>query len=129
MYAVVKFYHVIRSGISFKANETVIELWHSNSFGSDDDNKSSTTISLCNDDDDDDDVEEVNESADSNNINVTSFTNQDIFDCFDDDDDKDRGLSHGSTKRAADEGSDENDSLLVDYDVASVVSLWFKKDV
>lgn len=115
-----KFYHVIRSGISFKANETVIELWHSSSFGSDDENKSSTTISLCNDDDEDEE-----ESADSNNMNVTSFTNDDIFDCFEDvKEDKNRE----EMKRAADEGSDENDSLLVDYDVDSVVSLWFKKN-
>ena len=120
IYAVVKFYHVIRSGISYKANETVIELWHSSSFGSDNENKSSTTISLCNDDDEDED-----ESPDSNNMNVTSFTNDDIFDCFEDArEDKNRE----EMKRAADEGSDENDSLLVDYDVDSVVSLWFKKN-
>lgn len=53
-------------------------------------------------------------------MNVTSFTNDDVFDFFEDvRDDKNRE----EMKRAADEGSDENDSLLVDYDADSVVSL------
>ncbi len=92
-----RFYHSIRSGVSFKVNETVIELWHSNSFGTID-SKSSTTISFCRDEDDDEE-----------DVNVTSFLNQDTFE---------------DNKRIADEGSDENESLLVRYDINSDVSLW-----
>lgn len=115
MFAVMKFYHMVRSGISFKVNETVIELWQS-SYESDD-NKSSTTISLCDDDD-------YNPEGDVEYSNCSNFPNEDIFDCNDEDisdkncDDK---------KRAADEGSDENCSLLVAYDVNSIMSLWQKR--
>jgi hypothetical protein len=95
-----RFYHSIRSGVSFKVNETVIELWHSNSFGTND--SKSSTISFCRDDDDDEE-----------DVNVTSFLNEDIFECDVDE-----------NKRIADEGSDENESLLVRYDINSDVSLW-----
>lgn len=96
-----RFYHSLRSGVSFKLNETVIELWHSNSFGTND-SKSSTTISLCHDDD------EEEEEA------VTSFQQEDIFE----------SELEEEKKRIADESSDENDSLLVRYDINSDVSLW-----
>lgn len=40
-----KFYHMLRSGISWKLNETIIELWHSSY-----DTKTSTTYSYCDED-------------------------------------------------------------------------------
>lgn len=112
MYVVMRFYHMVRSGISFKVNETFIELWQNSSFGSDD--KSSTTISFCPDDIDDgfgychrpnshvvDDIFEYNEDiSEGNNVGI---------------------------KKAADDGSDENDSLLVAYDENSVDSVWQKR--
>lgn len=45
MWAVMKFYHMLRSGISWKLNETIIELWQSSY-----DMKTSTTHSYCEDD-------------------------------------------------------------------------------
>lgn len=115
MYAVMRFYHMVRSGISFKVNETFIELWQ-NSYESDD-NKSSTTISLCPDDDVDDDLGYLN-CARSDLHDV-----EDIFEYDEDISDK----HHDGAKRVADDGSDENDSLLVVYDANSVGSLWHKK--
>jgi hypothetical protein len=110
MYAVMRYYHHIRSGISFKVNETVIELWQ-NSYESED-NKSSTTISFCAEEDEDD----------LGYLNCSHLVDvEDIFECNDDISDKSRNI-----KQAADEGSDENDSLLVAYDMDSVVSLWHK---
>lgn len=107
---------MVRSGISFKVNETFIELWQ-NSYESDD-NKSSTTISLC-PDDVDDDLGYFN-CSDSHLHDA-----EDIFECDADNDDK----NDDGTKRAADEGSDENDSLLVAYDINSVDSLWHKNAI
>lgn len=115
MYVVMKFYHMVRSGVSFKVNETFIELWQ-NSYESDE-NKSSTTISLC-PDDLDDDLTYFN--CDESHAHETV----DIFEC-NDGDISDKTHDDGA-KRAADEGSDENDSLLVAYDVNSVDSLWYK---
>lgn len=112
MYAVMKFYHMVRSGISFKVNETFIELWQ-NSYESDD-NKSSTTVSLCADVDEDLDYSNCGESH--------RHHAEDIFDCDEDISDNDRDES----KRPTDDGSDENVSLLVAYDVNSVDSLWHK---
>lgn len=111
MYAVMRYFHMVRSGVSFKVNETVIELWQ-NSYESDDD-KSSTTISFCVDEDEDD--------LGYSNCNHLQDDVEDIFECDDDISDKNCSIKH-----AADEGSDENDSLLVAYDVNSVVSLWHK---
>lgn len=106
---------MVRSGISFKVNETFIELWQ-NSYESDE-NKSSTTISLC-PDDVDDDLGYFN-CSDSHLQDA-----EDIFECNDEDiSDKNHD---DEAKRAANEGSDENDSLLVAYDVNSVDSLWHK---
>lgn len=115
MYVVMRFYHMVRSGVSFKVNETFIELWQ-NSYESDE-NKSSTTISLCPDDVDDD--------LGYFNCNDSHLQDaEDIFEC-NDGDISDKNHDDGA-KRAADEGSDENDSLLVAYDLNSVDSLWHK---
>lgn len=108
MYAVMRFYHMIRSGISFKVGEISIELWQ-NSYESDD-NKSSTTISFCPDDDADDELGFSNCSH--------SHYAEDIFG-------SDEDISDKHHVEAGD-GSHENDSLLVAYDVDSVVSLWHK---
>ncbi|KAG5683313.1 hypothetical protein PVAND_012599 [Polypedilum vanderplanki] len=83
IYAVMKFYHVIRS---------------------EEENKSSTTISLCGDDDDDDE----------NELNI-NFEQEDIFEGDEE--------NREEIKHAAEDGSDENDSLLVGYDTDSVISL------
>lgn len=116
MYVVMRFYHMVRSGVSFKVNETFIELWQ-NSYESDE-NKSSTTISLC-PDDVEDDLGYFN-CSDSH----LQQEAEDIFECNDGDiSDKNHD---DRAKRVADEGSDENDSLLVSYDVNSVDSLWHK---
>lgn len=113
MYVVMKFYHMVRSGISFKVNETFIELWQ-NSYESDD-NKSSTTISLCPDD--------VDEDLEYSNCGDSQLHQaEDIFECDEDISDND----HDGRKRPTEDGSDENVSLLVAYDVNSVDSLWHK---
>lgn len=107
MYSVMRFYHMIRSGISFKAGEISIELWQ-NSYESDD-NKSSTTVSFCPDD--------VDDELGFSNCSHSHYA-EDIFASNDDISD--------SHQVVAGDGSDENDSLLVAYDVNSVVSLWHK---
>lgn len=114
MYAVMKFYHMVRSGISFKVNETFIELWQ-NSYDSDD-NKSSTTISFCPEDDEDED--------DLGYSNCSHTHLDDVEDIFEHEDISD--THHEGEKHAADEASDENDSLLVAYDANSVDSLWHR---
>lgn len=102
---------MVRSGITFKVNETFIELWQ-NSY--DLDEKSSTTISFCADDADDD--------GDLGYSNLSHSRQQDVEDIFDDDI-SDTNFGFG-VKRVADEASDENDSLLVAYDENSIDSLW-----
>lgn len=110
MYAVMKFYHMVRHGISFKVNETFIELWQ-NSYESDD-NKSSTTISLCPDED-----------LDYLNCGGSQLHHaEDIFECDEDISDNDCD----ERKCPTGDGSDENVSLLVAYDDNSVDSLWHK---
>lgn len=113
MYVVMKFYHMVRSGISFKVNETFIELWQNSLLESDD--KSSTTVSFCPDDIDDDDFGYLN--CRRSNLHVVD----DIFENNEDISDK----NNVEIKRAADDG-DENDSLLVAYDENSVDSVWQK---
>lgn len=113
MYVVMKFYHMVRSGISFKVNETFIELWQNSLLESDD--KSSTTVSFCPDDIDDDDFGYLNRRR--SNLHVVD----DIFENNEDISDK----NNVEIKRAADDG-DENDSLLVAYDENSVDSVWQK---
>lgn len=110
MYIVMRFYHMVRSGISFKVNETFIELWQNSSLESDD--KSSTTISFCPDDIDDDDFGYLN--CRRTNLHVVD----DIFEYNEDISD------NVGIMRATDDGSDENDSLLVAYDENSVDSVW-----
>lgn len=102
---------MVRSGISFKINETSIELlWQdSNS----EENKSSTTISFCPDD--------LDDELGYSNCSHSHYA-EDIFGSNEDISDKNQ---HGK-RRVAGEGSDENDSLLVAYDADSVVSLWHK---
>lgn len=99
---------MVRSGISFKVNETVIELWQN--FYESGDNKSSTTVSFCAEEDED-------------NLGYSNCSRlddvEDIFECNDDISDKKQNIKEG----------DENDSLLVAYDKNSVVSLWHIKIV
>lgn len=111
-----RFYHMVRSGISWKTNETVIELWQ-NSYETDSDNKSSTTVSLCPDEEDyDNDVEYSN----TDNLEF----NEDIFDCESICDKNQKYVE--VIKKTVGEGSDEDDSLLVAYDANSVISFWQK---
>lgn len=102
---------MVRSGITFKVNETFIELWQSY----ESDEKSSTTISFCADDADDD-------GGDLGYSNLSHSRQQDVEDIFDADI-SDTNFGFG-VKRVADEASDENDSLLVAYDENSIDSLW-----
>ena len=107
---------MVRSGISFKVNETFIELWQ-NSYESEE--KSSTTISFCPDDVEDGDL------GYSNLTHSNVHVDEDIFEYNEDISDK----HLDSIKCAAEEGSNENDSLLVAYDIDSVDSLWHKSVV
>lgn len=102
MFFVMRYYHMIRSGISFKVNEIAIELWQK-SYDSED-NKSSTTISFCDEDED--------ESGHLDNV-------EDIFEYNDDISDKDKDIKHPT--------EDESDSLLVAYDVDSIASMWNRR--
>lgn len=108
---------MVRSGVSFKINETFIELWRNSHDDSDedDDNKTSTTISLYEDDDDDDDLG-YSKCCHSTHLHheMDDDISEEIYD----------KMRHQETKFAADDGSDEEDSLLVVYDKNSVVSLW-----
>lgn len=104
-----RFYHMVRSGITFKVNETFIELWQNSN---ESDEKSSTTISFCPDDDD----------GDLGYSNLSHSRQQDVEDIFDDNI-SDTNFEFG-VKHVADEASDENYSLLVAYDVNSIDSLW-----
>lgn len=69
---------------------------------------------MCDDDDDDNDGGEENEMA------CTNFEQDDIFE---DEEEDVKDKNREEMKRPADEGSDENDSLLVGYDTDSVISL------
>lgn len=126
LYAVMRFYHMVRSGVSFKINETFIELWQNSH---DDSERSSTTISLCEDDDDD----YCGRSADiEDNLGYSKCCHTTHLHELDDDDDDVSDEIHIFDKlhqetqftAAADDGSDEGDSLLVGYDKNSIVSLW-----
>lgn len=110
---------MVRSGISWKTNETVIELWQ-NSYETDSDNKSSTTVSLCAEEDE----EEYDNDIEYSNTDNLEF-NEDIFDC---ESICDKNQKHVEViKKTVGEGSDEDDSLLVAYDANSVISFWQKK--
>lgn len=122
-----RFYHIVRSGVSFKINETFIELWRNSH---DDSEKSSTTISLCDDDDDYGGGEDIDD-----NLGYSKCCHNSTHLHEDDDDISDEinifDKIHQETKftAAADDASDEGDSLLVAYDKNSVVSLWHKQRI
>ena len=103
-----RYYHQVRSGISFKDNDTAIELWQK--FYESGDNKSSTTVSFFDEEDEDN----------LGYLNCSRLDDiEDIFECNDDISDKKQNIK----------GSDENISLLVAYDMDSVVSFWRLKVV
>lgn len=107
MWGVLRFYNLLRIGVSWKGPE-VIELWYNAS----DSSKGSTgrrqndefkmrrsheiTINIENSDDDDDDDEEVHITDDA--------------------------------EKSAASGSEEDDSLLVAYDSNSVASVWHQRN-
>lgn len=127
MWAVMKFYHMLRSGISWKLNETIIELWHS----SYDINKTSTTLSYC--------AEEGNDVKENENLHIDGNKNESylmssdsccrkrIPQIIDNDDDCD-SLSDNETssdnEQQIGDGSEENDSFLVAYDAKTIASVW-----
>lgn len=120
MWAVMKFYHMLRSGISWKMNETIIELWHSSY-----DMKTSTTHSYC-EDDTQNETDILNVDANKNEsylIDGDSRCRKRIPKAADNDDDCD-SLSDNEDasdgERRFGDGSDEDDSFLTPYAVAAV---------
>lgn len=121
MWAVMKFYHMLRSGISWKMNETIIELWHSSY-----ELKTSTTHSYC-EDDTHDESDNLNVDANKNESYLIDYDSQcrkRISKAVDDNDDDCDSLSDNEDvsdgERRIGEGSDEDDTFLTPYAVASV---------
>lgn len=110
---------MVRSGVSFKINETFIELWRNSRDDSDDDDiKSSTTISQYEDEDDEDDNLEYSNCCHSNSTHLHEIDEDISEEIYD-------RILHQETKFSADDMSgDEGDSLLVAFDKNSVISLW-----
>lgn len=102
MWAVMRFYHLLRAGITWKGPE-VIELWYN---AKDIENKGSFEEY---DDDDEDDVSVLMcSSPDSKLKTVIESENEDEYE----------------EDKSAASGSDEDDSLLVAYDSNSINSVW-----
>lgn len=101
MWAVMRFYHLLRAGVTWKGPE-VIELWYN---AKDIENKGSFEEY---DDDEDDDVSVLMCSSPDNKLKtVIESENED----YEDD-------------KSAASGSEEDDSLLVAYDSNSINSVW-----
>jgi hypothetical protein len=66
------------------------------------------------------DDEDASDKEDDNDMIVTNFGHDDIFES---ESEVTKDKSREERKRAAEEGSDENDSLLVGYDTDSIISL------
>lgn len=101
MWAVMRFYHLLRAGITWKGPE-VIELWYNAK-----DIESKGSFEEYDDDDEDDDVSVLMCSSPDNKLKtVIESENEDCED------------------KSAASGSEEDDSLLVAYDSNSINSVW-----
>lgn len=122
MWAVMKFYHMLRSGISWKINETIIELWH-NSY----DLKTSTTHSYCEDDTTNDDI--LNIDANKNESYLIDGNNRQcrkrIPQVVDNEDDCDSLSEHDDSEgeRQIGDGNAENDLFLTSLDATVFASV------
>lgn len=121
MWAVMKFYHMLRSGISWKINEQIIELWHSSY-----DMKTSTTHSYCEDDtQNDNDILNIDASKNENYlIDGDSHCRKRIPKVVDNEDEDDslsdnEDDSDGGERQIGD-GIEEDDSFLKANAVACV---------
>lgn len=103
MWSVIRFHHLLRSGVSWKINKNIVALWHNSS--SDSDSEKTSTLSLCIDEND-------NRMADSTkNQSRALWLDLETSDSEIDDikvDDK-----------RLNDGSDEDDTLLVIYESQS----------
>lgn len=120
MWAVMKFYHMLRSGISWKINEQIIELWHSSY-----DMKTSTTHSYCEDDtQNDNDILHIDANKnESYLIDGDSHCRKRIPQVVDNEDDYDSFLDNddeSDDERQIGEGIDEDDSFLTANAVSCV---------
>lgn len=115
---------MLRSGISWKLNETVIELWHSSY-----DVKTSTTHSYCEDDtQNEDDMLNIDASKnESYLIEGDSHCRKRIPQVVDNEDD---GCSLSDNEEASDddkqigEGINEDDSFLTTYNAKTISAVW-----
>lgn len=113
---------MLRSGISWKTTETIIELWHSSY-----DMKTSTTHSYC-----DDDVQNENDilNIDANKnesylAEKSSHCRKRIPQLLDNDDDCDSLSENSDGERQIGDGINEDDSFLTSYDdVKAVATVW-----
>lgn len=106
MWGVLRFYNLLRIGVSWKGPE-VIELWYNAS----DSSKGSTG----------------RRQNDEIKMRRTHEIIINIENSDDDDDDDEVHITDDAEKSAA-SGSDEDDSLLVAYDSNSVASVWHKQN-
>lgn len=120
MWAVMKFYHMLRSGISWKINEQIIELWHSSY-----DMKTSTTHSYCEDDtQNENDILNIDASKnESYLIDGDSHCRKRIPQVVDNEDDCDSlsdNENESDGERQIGDGIDEDDTFLTSSAVACV---------
>lgn len=119
-----KFYHMLRSGISWKINETIIELWHSSY-----DMKTSTTHSYCEDDTpNENDILNIDASKNETYlIDGDSHCRKRILKNTDNDDDCDSLTDNeddSDGERQIGLGNNEDDSMLTSYEVKIVETVW-----
>lgn len=103
MWGVMRFYNLIRAGVTWKGPE-VIELWHNS-------NETNKTFSS------------LQEETKLNNFNI-NIRDNDEDDGGNETDDILIESDNDNNDKSAGSGSDEDDSLLVAYDSNSIVSVW-----
>lgn len=116
MWSVMKFYHLIRVGVSFKySNQNIIELWQN---GYESDSSSDSQIyPTCKD-------IEIKHRKFSTPKKTRKQNYTYIFDNFDIEEKDDGNISNTELLNDSEEEEDDSSSLLAVYDSNSVTSLW-----
>jgi hypothetical protein len=103
MWSVIRYHHLLGSGISWKINKNIVELWQ-NSI-SDSDSEKTSTLSLC--------IDDGENQFGYSNIDITTLQSKNHW--------HDIGTSDSEIddkifdEKLLGDGSDEDDSLLVIY--------------
>lgn len=118
-----KFYHMLRSGISWKMSETIIELWHSSY-----DMKTSTTHSYCEDDtQNENDILNIDASKNESYMDGDSHCRKRIPSKLADNEDGDSvsdSEAESDEERQIGDGSNEDDLFLTSHGGKAVETVW-----